>query len=233
MAETRIPLDRWGLISAPAKYAGCYLFIKSSSVGYAADQHAGDFQIVRRRPGLTEHHPDNMSTWVSSADAGKWLIDGGYDFELWLDNAVEPQWNPYVTKPMKWDAFQTEAIIRAFKMSALAAAGQLADAAQVTADTEWARDIVEQEAWDGKLPIHVLDEMLKDSDPVFLEAVATGPIEDLLSYQPKKYAEPIRDKAIKDQRWASAMKRVNVSIDTWEELPRQLRGLIPQPDPDQ
>lgn len=233
MVETRIPLDRWGLISAPANYAGCYLFIKSSSVGYAADKHAADFQIIRRRPGLTENHPDNMSTWVSSDAAAKWLIDGGYEFSQWLENAVEPQWNPYISKPMKWDAFQTEAIVRAFKMSSLAAAGEVADAAQVTADTAWARDIVEQEAWDGKLPIHVLDEMLQDTDPVFLMAVATGPLEDLLSYQSKKYAEPIRDKATKDQRWASAMKHVNLSIDTWEELPRQLRGLIPKPDEDQ
>lgn len=233
MVETRIPLDRWGLISAPAQYAGCYLFVKSGSVGYEADKHAGDFQIVRRRPGLTEHHPDNMSAWVSSAAAASWLIDGGYEFSTWLENAVEPQWNPYVTKPMKWDEFQTEAIIRAFKISALAAAGQLADADRVAADTEWARDIVEQEAWDGKLPIHVLDAMLSDTDPVFLAAIAAGPIEDLLSYQPKKYAEPIRDKAVKDQRWAEAMKNVSVSIDTWEELPRQLKNLIPKPDADQ
>ncbi len=233
MSETRIPLDRWGLISAPAKYAGCYLFIKSASVGYAADQHAGDFQMVRRRPGLTEHHPDNATAWVKSSEAGKWIVDGGYEFSEWLPNAVEPQWNPYVTKPMKWDAFQTEAVIAAFKQSVLAAAGKVSNAAAVLTDTEWARDIIEQEAWDGKLPIRVLDVMLQDQDPDFFAAVIAGPLEDLLSYQNKTYGEPIRDKGLKDVRWATALKQVSISIDTWQELPRQLRALIPQPDADQ
>jgi hypothetical protein len=189
--------------------------------------------MVRRRPGMTEHHPDNATVWVKSADAGKWIVDGGYEFSEWLPNAVEPQWNPYVTKPMKWDAFQTEAVIQAFKLSTAAAAGKVANPTAALADTEWARDIIEQEAWDGKLPIQVLDVMLKDSDPDFVAAVIAGPLEDLLSYQNKKYAEPIRDKGLKDVQWAAALKRVSISIDTWQELPRQLRALIPQPDPDQ
>ena len=233
MSETRIPLDRWGLISAPSQYAGCYLFIKSASVGYDADRHSSDFQIVRRRPGLTEHHPDNAAFWVKASEAGKWILDGGYEFSTWLENAIEPQWNPYVTKPMKWDDFQTDAVIRAFKMSALAAAGRVSDADQVLIDTEWARNIVEQEAWDGKLPIRVLDAMLRDDDQVFISAVISGPLEDLLSYQTKTYADRIRDIALKDAIWSAAVKRVSVSIDTWQELPRQLRALVPKPDPDQ
>ena len=72
-----------------------------------------------------------------------------------------------------------------------------------------------------------------DLDQVFISAVISGPLEDLLSYQTKTYADRIRDIALKDAIWSAALKRVSVSIDTWQELPRQLRALVPKPDPDQ
>ncbi len=130
---------------------------------------------------------------------------------------------------MEWNAETIARVATAYRRYYALAQGSRAERLEAEKG-DWAYGQVTDACGDGTLPVEVLDAMLTDpdGDADYRAYVAAGPVEDLLTDHLPSYADAFTDRSRRHRVWAEALTHVWLDRDVWEQLPEQLRRLVPE-----